>query len=86
MDSDYLTLLRAEPVTISELVWSSQTSLYLAGGTPVHIAAAVRFRVGCAWGLLGLGLLGWYGCSGALVRAAAGAGLYVRSAPLFPPQ
>ena len=46
MDSDYLTLLRAEPVTISELVWSSQTSLYLADGTPVHIAAAVRFRVG----------------------------------------
>ena len=46
MDSDYLTLLRAEPVTISELVWSSQTSLYLAGGTLVHIVAAVGFRAG----------------------------------------
>ena len=46
MDSDYLILLRIEPVTISELVWSSQTSLYLADGTLVHIAAAVGFRVG----------------------------------------
>ena len=46
MDSDYLNLLRTEPVTISEPVWSSQTSIYLVGGTLVHIVAAVGFRAG----------------------------------------
>ena len=37
----------------------------------------------CGWGWLGLGLSGWYDCSGALVCAAAGAGLHVRGAALF---